>query len=355
MIFAVTTHSFLAVVEVDSAWQLIGYKVLDTGYHYGVAVIEEESESSPERSEGQFIVYRGGESVSEQNDARLMRYRQIGNSFEAVGSIPFAGEAGDVHQIAYANGGLYIANTKYNTLLFQSLEGDKRQEYVFENVRTDVNHINSVYPCGGQVYVVLHNQRRRQSELALLQHDFSNGLTLRQRLSLWHENCHNVFFDESYLYYNASLAKRLVVVDLERERVSKKLSFAGIASDMPDNSGHVKGISATKDHLVVGVSEHTTRDKRPTSKGYLAIVNRHSLSTLAVIDLNLPDLPHPIGNINEVRCLSGGELAQSRSASANVHWSGIELARGNPLVFYAGRIKGRLLTPVLQVKRRLTG
>jgi hypothetical protein len=188
----------------------------------------------------------------------------------------------------------------------------------------------------------------------LLQHDFSKGLALRQRLSLWHENCHNVFFDEARLYYNASLAKRLVAVDLERERVSKKLSFARITSDMPVNSGHVKGISVTKDHLVVGVSEHTTREKRPTSKGYLAVVDRHSLSTLAVIDLNFPDLPHPIGNINEVRCLSGGELGQSRSASSKVDWSVIRLAKSSPLAFYGGRIKGRLLTPVLQVKRYLS-
>jgi len=355
MIFAVTTHSFLAVVEIDSDWQLRSCEVLNTGYHYGVAVIEEESESSSEYTGRQFIAYRGGQSVSEQNDPRLMLYHQNGNSFEEGGSIPFASEAGDVHQIAYANGGLYVANTKYNTLMFQSLEGDKSQEYVFENVRFDTNHINSVYPCGDQIFVMLHNQRRRESEVALLKHDSFKGLTLRKRLSLWHENCHNVFFDDAHLYYNASLAKRLVVVDLERERVSKKLSFAGISSDMPVNSGHVKGISVTRDHIVVGVSEHTSRDKRPTSKGYLAVVNRHSLSTLAVIDLNFPDLPHPIGNINEVRCLSGGELAQSRSESASVDWSAMELARGNPLVFYAGLIKGRLLTPVLQVKRRLTG
>lgn len=87
--------------------------------------------------------------------------------------------------------------------------------------------------------------------------------------------------------------------------------------------------------------------------GYLAVVDRCSLSILAVIDLNFPDLPHPIGNINETRCLSGGELAQSRPTPLNVDWSAIRLARNNLFSYGLRRMKGKLLTPVLQVKRRL--
>jgi hypothetical protein len=154
--------------------------------------------------------------------------------------------------------------------------------------------------------------------------------------------------------YNASLAKRLVVVDLERERLVKKLAFAGLAKDMPANAGHVKGISVTEDYLMVGVSEHTSRDKRPTSMGYLGVVDRCSLSVLAVVDLNFPGLPHPIGNINEIRCLSGGELAQSRSAPSNVDWASVRLAKSNLLYHRLRRMKGKLLTPALHMKRRLT-
>ena len=355
MIFVITTHSFLVAVEIDSDWHLQSYKILNTGYHYGIALVENDQRGlTPGQDGRQFVVYRGGESVSDQNDPRLMVYQQSGNSFSETGSLPFAAQAGDVHQIAYANGGFYIANTRYNALMFQSLEGDECQEYVFENARSDVNHINSAYPCGHQIFAVLHNRRRKESEIAVLQHDSSRGLALERRISLWHENCHNVFFDEGRLFYNASLAKRLVVVDLETERICKKLSFAGLSKDMPANSGHVKGISVTKDYLVVGVSEHTSRHKRPTSHGYLAVVDRHSLSTLAVIDLNFPDLSHPIGNINEVRCLSGDELAQSRSARSNVDWASMRLAKNNLLSYHLRRLKGKLLTPALQMKRRLT-
>ena len=340
MIFAVATHSFLVIIDLDTDWQIQSYKLLNTGYHYGMAMVERGiGNSVAQQNSAQIVIYRGGESVSQQNDPQLVIF-EAGNSFDRIGSIPLGGNIGDVHQLAYANGGIYITNTKYNSLIFQSLETDKRHEYSFESVSQDRNHVNSVYPCGDQIVVMLHNLARQESELAILRHHLAKGFTLEQRLSLWNLACHNVFFDNDHLLYNASQALSLVAVDIKKDRVIKRLSF----------EGHSKGMSVTQDYVVIGLSEHTFRDKRSTSKGHLVVIDRRSLSPMATIDLNFPLLPHPIGNINEIRCLSGGELAHGRSTPLNSHWSSLRLAKRNAFYHHLYQLQTKFLLPARRVK-----
>jgi hypothetical protein len=339
MIFAVSTHSLLLVIDLDTKWRIRGCQPLESGYHYGLAIVEGKNRSKMGRDGVQVTAYRGGKSLSDQSEMQLMTYR-VGSSASLVDSTPILGEMGDLHQITYANGGYYMANTRYNSLVYQSTENGIRHEYFVDDRCDDWNHINSIFPTGDQVFALLHNRARRESEIAVFHHDLSGGFELQRRLSLWDTGCHNIFCDGRYLFYNASAGRRFVIVDVEHERVVKRMSFGGY---------HTKGMSVTQDYIVIGLSEHTFRDRRSTSEGYLAVIDRHTLTPLAVIDLNLP-MRHSVGNINEVRCLSSEELAHASSTPLDVNWSYKQLAKRNALRHGLYRIRTRVVRPARRAK-----
>jgi hypothetical protein len=126
-----------------------------------------------------------------------------------------------------------------------------------------------------------------------------------------------------------------------KDRVSERVGF----------EGHSKGISMTRDFLVVGLSEHTFRDRRFRSRGQLVIMDRRSLSVIATVDLNFPSLPHPIGNINEVRCLSGEELAQAQTHPPNFDWPKLRLAKNDPVPYYLYRLQTGMALPLRRGKK----
>ena len=339
MTYVVSTHSFLIVIEFDRDWGISNHHVLNRGYHFGIALVENGSDRSAVPAD--FIVYRGGDSVYEQDDRRLSRYRHEDGSYSVVDSRPLVGKFGDVHQLARANGGIYIVNSKYNSLVFEDLEHDRRHEYRFERGDRDRVHANSVYACGDEVFVLLHNRGRRESELVMLRHDADRGFEYARTLSLWNLGCHNVFIDGDRFFYNASFSREFVVVDLTNDRVVERIPFG---------QWHTKGMSVTQDYLVVGLSERTHRDNRSTSKAKLAVIDRHALSVVRMIDLDLPSLPHAIGNINDIRCLSGGELAHAHPTKTEADWSRLRFARRDRLFHFKYRAPAKLLLPLRRLK-----
>jgi hypothetical protein len=345
MKYVITTHSFLALVDFNEDWEIKNYQILSKGYHFGIAVKNctmgnNGNRSLPESKQGldRIIVYRGGKSGTEQNDMSLLTFHLSG---EFVSNAPISGNMGDIHQLAYANGGIYIANTKYNRLTFKSLDSSYSQEYAFYGLDYDRNHVNSVFPCGDQVFVILHNLAYSESELAILHHDHRKGFELKHVLSLWNVGCHNVFIDGKYLFYNASQKHHLVVVDLKKDRIVKRIPFKG---------WHTKGISATDKYIVVGLSEHTFRDKRLEAQGKLAVIDKNFLSIIKIVDLNFSELPHPIGNINEIRCLSEAELAQARPTETQINWGELKFAKHNMLSHSLNRARISTLLPLRRFK-----
>jgi hypothetical protein len=339
MKFAIATHSFLVVVELDQDWTIKNHKVLGKGYHYGMTMTDEDWSGQNRSGEQHLVVYRGGDHVSQQNDCRLMIYN-VDQSFQSVDSIPLNGNFGDVHQLSYANNGLYLVNSKYNSLVFKDFEKNTQIEYSIDNVDYDKNHLNSVYPCGDKILVMLHNKGRLESQLAAFKHVPGEGFKLECLLSLWHYACHNVFLDEHHLLYNASPVHSLIKVDINSKKIVKELNF----------KGHSKGLSVTSDYIVVGLSEDTFRDRRSVSKGQLVIIDRKTFSIAAVVDLNLPTLPHPIGNINEVRCLSESELANSRPGGLDIECSDLRLAEDKLIQHWLRRMKFKSMLPVRRFK-----
>jgi len=345
MKYVITTHSFLALVNFSEDWELEDYQILSKGYHFGISIQkklprENEDLMSTEfdQSTDNFLVYRGGQSGVEQNEMSLVTFKTNG---EIISNVPISGNLGDIHQLAYANGGIYIANTKFNRLTFQSLDSSFCQEYAFYGLDYDRNHVNSVFPCGDQVFVILHNLAYSESELAILRHDHTKGFELNHVLSLWNVGCHNVFIDGKYLFYNASQKHHLVVVDLKKDRIVKRIPFKG---------WHTKGISATDKYIVVGLSEHTFRDRRLEAQGKLAVMDKNSLSIIKIVDLNFSELPHPIGNINEIRCLSEAELAQARPTETKINWGELKFAKHNVLSHSLNRARISTLLPLRRFK-----
>ena len=335
--YIVSSHSFLVVIDFDSEWNIKNDFLLSKGSHYGIALLNENSLSE---KPSHFIVYRGGDSNQHQDANELLKYENT-DKVNFIEKIRLAEGFGDVHQLAYANGGIYLSNTKYNSLVFQGDHNQVCHEYLFNHVSYDLNHLNSIYPCGNQLLVMLHNRGKKESELGILEHNLAMGLSLKKVLSLWNFSSHNVFVDGKYLFYNGSNVGEFVVVDLKEEQIVKKITLAG----------HTKGMSVTKDFVVIGLSEHTFRDKRDTSRGQLAVIDRHSLSLISMVDLNLSSLPHPVGNINEVRCLSGGELAHSSPQRLTLNWSALNLAKRQPIYDKLYWMDSELIPSIRPIKK----
>ncbi len=191
-----------------------------------------------------------------------------------------------------------IANTTYNSVVYQDDTGQIEHEYTFYDRRNGRNHVNSVYPGPGFVFVLLHNKDREPSQVMLCAHSPVTGFRPWLTLGLGHFGCHNVFVDREYVYYNASRSGRFVVVTRENPAIVRELAFPG----------HVKGLAVTADYLIVGYFDHAPRQQRATSAGYLVIIDRRHLQPLATVDLNTDG---PVGNINEIRCLSQPDHAHA--------------------------------------------
>jgi hypothetical protein len=348
MRFAIATHALFATLDVDDSWDVGTLRILGRGYHYGIGLGQPGGETTTGRGES-CLVYRGGESVDEQNDMSLRSYLDG----QASGSSPLVGHVGDVHQIACANGGLYLANTRFNSVAYQHLDG-RREEFFFSNVAHDSNHVNSVFACGDRLYVLLHNNHYRESQVVVLSHRPGLGFRPETVLSLWHTQCHNLFVDPGRrrLVYNASLDRKLVVVDLESESIVHTQSF----------DKHTKGLSVTRDHYLVGLSDYSHRSRRGSTRAYLGIVDRSSWQLVKIVDLQTANGGRPLGNLNEIRCLSGEELAHHAPAGRPLDLSQKLLAQRSPREYYTrlatirlGRalrtVKGRLETRI----RRLPG
>jgi hypothetical protein len=328
MDYAIATHSFLVVVRFNDEYDVIGHWVIsDGGHHYGLAIDSDLPATL----------------LSKQKSTKLLRF-STQDPYEYIETVPVAGRMRFVHQIAAANGGLYFTNAHYNSIVYQTIGASVHHEYFFNNKDFDYNHVNSVYPCGGQIFALLNNFRRRPSEVALLEHDTAHGFSPQRVMSLWHAGCHNLMVDDSRLYYNASADRRFVAVDLESQKVARELEFPG----------HTKGLSLRDDRMLVGFSDVAAREERRRSRGYLAVVDTRTLSVLRTVDLNFPSLPHPIGNVNEIRCISGGERGHTRAQPHARDWSRMELARDGTLSW--ATVLGRQQTRRLaEHARRIAG
>jgi len=286
-LFAIATHSFLSIVKLNNQWDLDDIQVLEKGHHYGIGLLND--------IENRFIA-KGGK----QGDQKFTIYRQTESkslSYEPIEYIHLGGEFRYIHQVSYHQDSLYIANTDFNCIVRLRLDGTFLSKYHFNDYISDENHFNSVFPFNQKsVLCVLHNRGRKLSEVVLLSKSSNNEekFEIIEKAPTWDYGCHNIYTDGVFLFYNASQAGCFVIVDLKTQRIHRRLNF----------SGHAKGLSVLDNHIIIGYSDHGDQEMRKTSKGYLAVINRANFEKIKIVDLNHSSLPHPIGNVNEIRCLS---------------------------------------------------
>lgn len=299
MRLAVATHSFLCVFELTEDWQIRECQVVAEGHHYGIA---------PDPETHSFLAVENARGRVERDRLTWRKYANDGEySTEASGALPAHIE--DAHQIAMRGRGFYVANTAKNSVEYVHLNGSPTESFHFGDHQIDINHVNSVFPAGaGQLFVVLHNTNTSAgiSEIAVMEHAPGDGFDMIRRVRLWHHGCHNVYVDPPNIVYNASPDGEVCVYDFRRNAFRAKLALPG----------HTKGLAATESHFILGFSEHASREERFTSEGRLAVVERDSLDIECTIDLNVDALPHPIGNVNEVRLLGRHDLAHRRASRA---------------------------------------
>jgi hypothetical protein len=287
MRLAVGTNAGLLDLELDDGFAVTRETFVGRGHYYGIALLPDEPNL-----------------LLCKHNYGMDRYVARGDApLERVGSVEYPGAAvSKIHQIAYADGGVYVADPERNRLAFHGADG--RHEAVhFNGHEVDIDHVNSVFPCGAGVLVMLHNRNQRPSEIVLVEHGPGGTLHPAATIRLPDLGCHNVFVDERRLLYNASETGRVVSVDLALGTVERVAALPG----------HVKGLSVTADHVVVGCSPHIKgRQARLTSKGALVVLDRRSLAVVADVELGQEG---PVGNVNEVRALDGLETAHAGSAS----------------------------------------
>ncbi len=337
--YLVATHSNLVRATLDDRLRLADAEIVNTGYHYGIALLD-----APAGSGAELIVFRGGTTVHEQTCKEFHRYRYRDQRLELVDQRPLQGRVDAVHQIAFANAGVYLINTEYNSICFYGLDGEKRDEYHFGDVEHNLNHINSVFPAGNQLWVVFHNGRRKESELAVLTHDPQSGFRLEAMISLWHLMCHNVFVTERELIYCASSARSFVSVDLASQRIRQTVRF----------KGHTKGLSVAGDRIVLGKSDYAARGERSTSDSHLVVIDRSSLTLQREILLRVPGRGQGLGNINEVRAIGPTpEEAHAAPVPVAIEPSALRFARRSPLEYALLSLRIGCSKPIWRAKGSL--
>lgn len=283
----IATHNNLIAVRFEEGSDSITIAHLESGYrYYGIALTPH----------GRLYVAKNTRNVED-----VTKIVDILTGEELEFEVPLK----DVHQITYANNGLYITNTYNNGVVYKSLENGDEHTYtiggVFEN---DYAHPNSLWVDGEYVYVLLHNQRFRASEIARLRHNpkegFDIGFRSEIRYKIPHSCCHNIRFDRGLLTYVASEDSTLAQIDFLTGRSLRRLPLK--------EASYAKGMATKGSRLFVACNELVPHTKRYESNSWLwlyddfkGIGERHE------VELKLPN-GEPVGNVNEIRIVPDNVL-----------------------------------------------
>lgn len=206
----------------------------------------------------------------------------------------------DVHQMSYGNGGLYLCNTYYNSVIFKSLRDGTEHSYTIGGVfEHDYAHPNSLWIDGIHIYVLLHNKRFRTSELCRIRHNpasgFDRGYRSEIRYKLPYQACHNIRFDGPLLTFLAS----------ENESVAQMNHLTGeMIREFPNSAGYIKGMTTFGENkLLVGMNPLVPTDERYVCDAAVGVIDTLDGGTERCFPLKMPN-GEGVANINEIRRLS---------------------------------------------------
>jgi hypothetical protein len=292
----ISTHTKLLLVHLEDDLKSANVKVLESGFrYYGIA-------NSPY---GLWVAKntRDPESITQIVDVHT------GDSLD------FETPLKDVHQITYANDGLYICNTYYNSVVYKSLTTGVEDVFTIGGeFEQDYAHPNSLWLEGSYVYVMLHNKRWRRSEIARLQHSprhgFDYGYRAELRYKLHHAACHNLRMDRAVLTYLASDDSIIMQINHLTGR-----PLRGVAGQ---KGGYLHGLATLGDVFVFGSNPLVSAEERYESRSGLGFMSRGDGGYLHMLDLTTTK-GEVVTNINEIRVLSDDVFAPKEADPPTSH------------------------------------
>ena len=190
------------------------------------------------------------------------------NNLKRVGS--YLGDFNDVHQILFVDKfkSLFVTATGYNSIL--KLEGEEQTFYNWTGTDDDVNHINSIWFDGEDFWFCYHSiskmwQHNTHSKVVKV----SPGLTEILLEFNIGKGIHNVYFD----------GERLFVCNSTNECLSIYNSVLNEVENVHIGNW-VRGLSFTKDYLLVGASTLAERKNRMFGDSEVSILDRNTLEIL---------------------------------------------------------------------------
>ena len=128
---------------------------------------------------------------------------------------------------------------------------------------SNYGHINSIFLCESKVVALCHNETQktnRRSQILILRDNFS----VKQLIDTNSGSAHNVIpWDHSFLHCD-SLNGSLKLGDM----------------DVFEASCFTRGLSVTRDNIILGGSEYAKRNVREYAKGYLFVLDRKDFRCL---------------------------------------------------------------------------
>ena len=268
-------------------------QLIDDDYHYGLTV---DFDSNLETS--MIYAYRGGPGKEYRVPREIREWRFDGQSVERVAVHALHEEAGDVHQISkHGQNGFLLSNSARNSIDRWHPKTGLMDRLHINDETTDVNHINSVLPVGDLIAVMLHNYRKLESEILILEDDGRN-MKETGRFSLKDYCCHNIGIVGSDLFINASAAQDIVKIDLKTLKETGRTKL----------NAHTKGMCCDGDLIFAGTSDCAGRAERVASSGWLNVIDPKSLNVIKTLKLTVPSKSAGIGNVNEIRLLNSVDI-----------------------------------------------
>ena len=288
-LFLAATHSGLYRLRLDDHFALQACHKLLAGHHYALSVRPSEKKIYSKNRDEYLNVYSASDLTK-------------------LAEVPFPSGPAQVHQALKLANGVLLTDTLHNRITYQPSDGSTAEHFVIDDHHDDRNHVNSLCLRSGGFVAMLHNLGAGPSELLDIDFSPSTGFDLRQRRSLEDTRCHNVFLDGKLCFYNASDAGAFVVRDMLHDRDVWRAEF----------EGHSKGLTVTTDHLVFGLSEVAVQADRGRSSSSLVVVDRSRRRVQQLVPILDSDSGNPIGNINELRCLSEPDFSEGSNAIARL-------------------------------------
>jgi len=205
---------------------------------------------------------------------------------------PTMSRAGRIHQLDYHQDTVFIARSSTNSVLaLDARTGEKRWErHVMVDasglpIRSDNNHINSVFALDNGVIFVLHTLGGGFSGL---------GIMDSERFTVWRlgeSGAHDVIPVEQGFFWSNSFGT--TSLDSQSPRQEPSLVWQGFQGEWLELMPHtkfVRGVAVSKDWFVVGGSHHAKREKRLAGRGNLFLY-RQSDEPLPDAQSSVLDVP----------------------------------------------------------------